>query len=526
MSQRHLGSPSTSSPPHGWWARWSGADDPWSLTRALYLRSLGLVVVLAVFSYGWQLIALNGAHGIAPATDYVDAVETTAAAQGWTLFKDLSACPSLFRLWRSDTCLYLLAGLALFGGVLLTSGRLAGPGLVCVLLGWGSIVSVGGVFTGYQWDIFTLEVCVSSLFIAPWKRRFGPGDGFVNLPGRWLLRIVLFKFMWLQGLVKWRSGDAAWEHFTALDYHFWTQPIPHGVSWWAHQLPDAVDHVLVGGMFVVELVLPWFIFGGRCLRAIAAAGTTLLMAGVAATGNYGTFNVLTAVLCIPLLDDGVCAAAALRLGLLPGGSARHQAAPSSRLSWLSVPLVALLTLLHLVVIHERAGFSGSAPSPLKGLAETARRWHLCSSYGAFSHMTKERPEIAIEASMDGKTWRPYVFRYKTLSLDRSHGFAATHMPRLDWQLWFAALRGDCRRVRWYPLFLKRLLEAEPRVLDLFASAPMGTARPRFIRSTLFRYSFSSADERRAHGRVWSREPSGSFCPTVTLSEGRVVVARP
>ena len=43
-----------------------------------------------------------------------------------------------------------------------------------------------------------------------------------------------------------------------------------------------------------------------------------------------------------------------------------------------------------------------------------------------------------------------------------------HQPRLDWQMWFAAL-DDPRRLRWFALFLTRVLRFSDRTP--YASAP-------------------------------------------------------
>src|SRR6185503_6909507 len=59
-------------------------------------------------------------------------------------------------------------------------------------------------------------------------------------------------------------------------------------------------------MFAIELGVPLLLVvpvARRRCRQLAAAATVLLMAAIAATGNYGFFNLLTAVLCVPLLDD-------------------------------------------------------------------------------------------------------------------------------------------------------------------------------------------------------------------------------
>ena len=45
------------------------------------------------------------------------------------------------------------------------------------------------------------------------------------------------------------------------------------------------------------------VFAGRRPRQVAAAGILLLQLLIAITGKYTLFNLLTAVFCIPLLDD-------------------------------------------------------------------------------------------------------------------------------------------------------------------------------------------------------------------------------
>lgn len=57
-------------------------------------------------------------------------------------------------------------------------------------------------------------------------------------------------------------------------------------------------------MFVVELLLPWFIFvPTRWLRVVNGAGQLALQIAIMATGNYNFFNFLTSALAIALLDN-------------------------------------------------------------------------------------------------------------------------------------------------------------------------------------------------------------------------------
>ena len=163
-----------------------------------------------------------------------------------------------------------LAALASLGCLLLIAGWFAGPGLLMILLGWGSIVAVGGVFTGYQWDIFNLEVCFASLFIAPW---LGQSDApplarTQHDAGRWLLRIVLFVLLLGLG-----SGAAAhpWEQWTALDYRYRTPAIPRA-RLVGHQLTRPSTRPW-SALCIVELVLPFAILGLAARAPVAAVGT-------------------------------------------------------------------------------------------------------------------------------------------------------------------------------------------------------------------------------------------------------------
>jgi hypothetical protein len=121
----------------------------------------------------------------------------------------------------------------------------------------------------------------------------------------WLL---LFKLMFLSGITKLASGDPTWRHLSALDYHFWTQPLPTWTAWYAQQLPAWTHRAMTLAMFGIELGAPWLIWAPlrwRRLRLAACALLVLGQAGIALTGNYGFFNLLAIVLCVPLLDDAV-----------------------------------------------------------------------------------------------------------------------------------------------------------------------------------------------------------------------------
>ena len=129
-------------------------------------------------------------------------------------------------------------------------------------------------------------------------------------------------------------------------------------------------------------------------------------------------------------------------------------------------------------------------------------------------MTTQRNEIVIEGSSDGIDWREYEFRYKPGDLLRPPLWNIPHQPRLDWQMWFAALE-DPRSLPWFWRFLQRLLEKEPSVTALLAKNPFPDEPPRYVRAAFFDYRFSDSAAR-ARGLWWERRFLGLYFPVVSL----------
>jgi hypothetical protein len=118
----------------------------------------------------------------------------------------------------------------------------------------------------------------------------------------------------------------------------------------------------------------------------------------------------------------------------------------------------------------------------------------------------------VEGSDDAVNWRPYLFWYKPCEPDRRPRFAPFHLPRLDWQMWFAALNRDCGSEPWFLRFEQRLLESSPEVLALLRENPFPDHPPRYVRARSSLYQFT-----RWHSREWwettELEP---YCPPLSL----------
>jgi hypothetical protein len=124
-----------------------------------------------------------------------------------------------------------------------------------------------------------------------------------------------------------------------------------------------------------------------------------------------------------------------------------------------------------------------SPKLAQTMAQRLHNWHVTSVYGLFRQMTGvgpqaqdkltmqpvqlgARPEIVVEATRDrGATWQTVHFVYKPTDLDSAPPLAFPHQPRLDWQMWFAAL-GTYDRNPWLISFVDKLLEGSPAVMRL------------------------------------------------------------
>jgi hypothetical protein len=136
------------------------------------------------------------------------------------------------------------------------------------------------------------------------------------------------------------------------------------------------------------------------------------------------------------------------------------------------------------------------------------------SYGLFAVMTTERREIVIEGSNDRRTWREYAFPFKPGDVRHAPRLAAPHQPRLDWQMWFAALRSP---ELWFGNLLVRLLEGSPDVLALFEHNPFPDHPPRYVRALVYEYRMTDLATRRRTGAWWHRELRGQYVAPVRLA---------
>lgn len=483
------------------------SQETFALSRWVFLRLLGLIYLAAFVSFGTQALGLIGSRGILPLADILGPIRDYYGAESFTRF------PTVFWLDSSDAFLQLVCLAGVSGALLLAAGIAQLPALILLWALYLSIVTAGQVFMGYQWDALLLETGFLAIFLAPltWRPHW---------PRRQPARLVLLLFYWLlfrlmlsSGLVKLLSGDPAWRDLTALAYHYETQPLPTPLAWFAHHLPLWFQRLSTLAVFIIELAAPLLIFlPWRRLRMLAAALFTLLQILILLTGNYTFFNLLTVALCILLLDDR-----ALRRLVPTRWRARLPEVQIRPAALWRLWAVGILAVVMFVLAGARLLMLvlplGNLPPPLPQVVTAFAPFEVVNSYGLFAVMTTTRPEIIVEGSDDGQTWLAYEFPYKPGDVERAPRWVAPYQPRLDWQMWFAAL-GSYQQNPWFARFLQRLLEGSPDVLALLAENPFPDAPPRYVRAVLYEYRFSAA---LAEGAWWQRTEVGLYAPVVTLN---------
>ena len=454
-------------------------------TSGIVIRGIGLASLFAFTSWWWQAAGLIGSQGILPVRDYFAAAHAQLGANGWVLL------PSLYWLSAADWMTTALCSVGSVASVLLV---LRVRPTIAALIAYVCYLSLeygGGVFLEYQWDILLVESLVVAAVLGRQPR-----------VGIWLTRLLVFRFMFLSGAVKLASGDPTWRDFSALDFHFESQPLPTVVAWYADHLPRAVLHFGTAATFVVELLFPFLIFAPRNLRRLATGGFLLLEFLILATGNYNFFNLLTIVLCLGLLDDRAFGAV-----LTPPSRESPSAA------WRVVlPTMALLGVLQ---IHQTLGRS-SVSEWESAVLRVVEPLQLVNSYGLFAVMTTHRDELVVEGSADGVEWQELPFKFKPQRLDAAPRWAAPYQPRLDWQMWFAALTSR-EGAQWFDNFVVRLLTGAPDVYALLDTSAFAVKPPRLIRVLRYRYQFTTPEQRARSGAWWRRQYVGIWYPPARLS---------
>jgi predicted DCC family thiol-disulfide oxidoreductase YuxK len=445
----------------------------------LFLRALAAIYFIAFTSFGLQITGLIGSRGILPLDRYLAAVQNTFGIQGYRMM------PTIFWIAHSDAVLKAVCVAGAAVSLVLLGGYFERTSLAVLYILYLSLCTAGQDFMSFQWDMLLLETGFLAIFLGSSK--------VVILLFRWLL----FRLMFLSGAVKLMSRDRSWRNLDALSFHYWTQPLPTPVAWYMHQLPLWFHRCSTAGVLLAELPVPFLVFAPRRWRFCGAACLLALQLLIFLTGNYTFFNLLAMALCLFLFDDAA-------LGKLRVRVRQARTKPA-----VAIVLAVIIVILSGLELSDM--FLGTESSPPRFAAP----FGIVNTYGLFAVMTTARPEIIVQGSNDGVSWLDYEFKFKPGDVRMAPRWVAPYQPRLDWQMWFAAL-SSFRDNIWFTNLMLRLLQGSPDVIGLLATNPFPSGPPKYIRALVYDYTFTDFATRRATGDWWQRTPRGRYFPEVSI----------
>ncbi len=492
--------------------RWFGPSEVpmgYWLTRFVILRLLGLVYLVAFLAAANQLVPLVGQNGLLPAQVWLGDLEKHFGSRA-AGFLNL---PSLFWWHLSDGA---LLGVAWLGVVISLAVLLGYANSIVMLVLWvlyTSIVNVGQLWYSYGWEIQLLETGFLAVFLCPlldgrpFPRRAPP------VVVVWLYRWLIFRIMLGAGLIKIR-GDACWRDLTCLFYHYETQPIPNPLSWWLHFRPEWFHRLGTLWNHIIELVVPWFCFHPRPARHVAGVLMASFQVFLILSGNLSFLNWLTIVPCLACLDDTFWARVLPRWIVERTKGAAEKAERSRPQEYAAIALAVVVALLSIAPVKNLI-------QPGQVMNTSFNRLNLVNTYGAFGTVGRERLEIVFEgtsnSSLQYASWREYEFKAKPGDPLRSPPIIAPYQPRIDWQIWFAAMATP-NQYPWTVHFVWKLLHNDAGTLSLIANNPFPGDPPRYVRAVLYRYHFTQPG---GDASWWKRERLGLWLAPISRENGEV-----
>lgn len=454
------------------------------LVRLLFERGLAAIYLAAFLSALNQFPALLGERGLLPVPAFLARVR----------FRD---APAIFHWHYSDRLLRIVA----WTGIALSIATIAGlteraPLAISMsvwLILWAlylSIVNVGQTFYAFGWESMLIEAGFFAAFLGP--RQIEPSPIVIVI-----LRWMLFRVELGAGLIKLRH-DPCWRNLTCLFYHYETQPLPNPTSWYFHRMPKPLHRFSVAFSHFVQVLVPFFVFAPQPIASIAGALIIFHQLWLIVSGNYSWLNWLTVVLGVTAFGNIVFTR------------------PLTIFDWIVYALAAVT-----LVLSIRPALNFFSRNQLMNFSWN--RLHLVNAYGAFGSITKERYEIVIEGSSDGRDWKEYEFKAKPGNPMRAPPQVAPYHLRLDWLMWFlpfsVTVMGDRILVPgydlWFLRFIRKLLENDREMLKLIRRNPFAGEPPAFIRASFYRYEYTTWKEHRESGAWWKRKRVDDYLPALS-----------
>jgi hypothetical protein len=391
-----------------------------------------------------------------------------------------------------------------------------------------SFASAWRSFSPAQLDGLMLETALLCIPFAPAGLR--PGLGLASPPrpiALFMMRWLLFRVMFENGIVKLAAGDPHWRDFSAMDVLYETAPFPTILGFLDHQMPQVYHVAEIALTFFAELVAPVIaVFGGRRARWIAFASWVVLQAGIQFTSNFGWLNTAAVGLGLLLLDDQMLRAAAEKLRWRRFAeriaATRASGPPAPVIApWPRHALrVALGAHCYLTLIYFTRACGvphASLPKPIAWPADVTKDFHSANGYYLYATFEPVRFQVEFQGSNDGgRTWRTYEYRHIPQRVDRISPLLAPWFCRFEATMEIEGWVG--RKSPVFPAVAAHLLAGNKNVIALFARDPFPEQRPTMVRMRGYRMAFADFETWRKTGSYWRREPDGEYLPALLLNE--------
>ena len=394
-------------------------------TFGIFLRLFGLILSITLFDCSRYITAWCGDHGIFPLQQLLQ--------------KQREFYPSLLArmlYWPSSWLFYFssnagLRGLAIGGGLSALLYSLVGHPLLLIVPGLILIMLYEPCTLQWPWHYLTSElwwilVIASAGSNNTWLQ---PVTSFSldamespSFPLLFALRFLLFRVIFGFGKLKF-SGSTLKDRMYVRPFSSMLPILSIIGLAGFRRTPRALFIVAYAGFFFGEMVVPFAYFLPQPYRSWAGINTMLLMLGIQISGNFGTFNALTALLSSTLLVTGkgpqdIDFTIPGTLGLVLHALSGLCLIPFN--SWVSASWFFWPTI-------RRALPNATRYFEFLGL------WRICNSYGVFppNIMSTLRQIPVYQISDDGKNWTSLRYRYQpTQPSDKAHFIPLLH-PILD-----------------------------------------------------------------------------------------------
>ncbi len=479
-----------------------------------FRATLGIVYLAAFLSLAVQLGDLVGSRGLLPLQDALGSVRATDP--GWAA--RLHGFPTVLWIDPSDGAVH---GLPIAGAAvsLLMIAGIGGRVVPFVLwFFYLSCITAGRDFFNYQWDNLLLETGFLAVFLPArgsiadlLRHRPVPEPSPVIV---FLVRWVLFRLLFESGWAKIVYGADDWLTLEAMTYYYETAPLPSWGGWLVQQFPLWFHQASALFTFLVELLLPLFIFLPRRFRLFFFSLHIPFQVSIAVTSNYGFFNLLSFVLSLLVLEDRDLEAVVGPLAEAASRAPTRREALARTAAWALAALVIAASLLEASNYFLRGSALDSALDPLRAWYAPFRSVNV---YHLFPGIVHERIVAEIEGSRDGSEWLPYHLRYAPGDPRQSPPTTLLHNPRFPFHFSFMMLGRGRRDLEYLQNLADRLCCEPQAVRHLFEPHPFLESRPAYLRISYYRYRFGTWSDLRTFGTYWMREKVGQPSRPVTCS---------